>query len=225
MSKRVIIIGAGGQGKVIADLAKAQNDDVLGFLDDQIKPGTLVCGISVLGPVSDYTRYEKDWFFLAVGDNRLRESLTQKLRDVRWYTAIHPSAFVSEDSVIGAGSVVLPQAVVHTDAVVGRHCIINSGAVVEHDCRIGDYVHLSVGARLGGGVTVGEGCFLGIGSAVRDHCRIAAGCVVGMGGVVVQDLTIPGVYTGVPAKRKGDQKADGADADVFDQPPSSGTNR
>ena len=98
---------------LIADLAKAQNDDVLGFLDDQIKPGTLVCGISVLGPVSDYTRYEKDWFFLAVGDNRLRESLTQKLRDVRWYTAIHPSAFVSEDSVIGAGSVVLPQAVVH----------------------------------------------------------------------------------------------------------------
>lgn len=225
MSKRVIIIGAGGQGKVIADLVKSQNDEVLGFLDDQLRPGTLVLGIPVLGQVADYPLYQKDWLIAAIGDNRLRKTLAQKLCNVHWYTAIHPTAFVSDYAKIGEGTVVLPQAAVHTDAVIGRHCIINSGAVVEHDCRIGDYVHLSVGAKLGGGVTVGEGCFLGIGCAVRDHLHLAAGCVVGMGSVVVKDLTIPGVYTGVPAKRKGEQKANGADADVFDQPPSSGTNR
>lgn len=190
----VIIIGAGGHGKVVADVVRACGDTVLGFLDDRSDlPG-------VLGNIQTYREYPDAEFIIAIGDNVARERIAGMLDGVKWHTAVHPSAVVSPSAEIGEGTVVMPCAVVNAGASIGRHCIINTAAVAEHDNVIGDFCHISVGAKLGGSVTVGKSTMIGIGAAVRNNIRICGCCTVGAGAAVVSDIKEPGTYIGVPAR-------------------------
>lgn len=200
MAEKVVIIGAGGHGKVVADTVLRSGAQVLGFLDDS--RGGSVCGIPVLGKVEDYGNYKDAAFVLAVGNAAVRQRLAESMVGVRWYTAVHPAACVSAlDVSIGEGSVVMANAVVNPGAVIGRHCIVNTAAVVEHDCVVGDFAHISVGAKLGGTVTVGESTWVGIGAAVKNNVTVCPGCMIGAGAVVVKDITQPGTYMGVPARK------------------------
>lgn len=202
--KVVIIIGASGQGKVVADIIQKSGDRVLGFLDDNSDIGKVFIGFPVLGTVDDYRKYREQGiqFVIAIGNAEIRESIAQKLDGVRWYTAIHPTAAISDiDVEIGAGTVVMANAVINTGTRIGKHCIINSGAVVEHDNRISDFVHISVGAKLAGTVSVGKGSWIGIGAAVSNNVGICGNCMIGAGAVVIKDIRDTGTYVGVPAER------------------------
>lgn len=202
MSKSVIVIGASGHGKVVADIVLRAGDQVLGFLDDHRNPGDSHAGFPILGKAADYKQYPEAWFVIAIGNAAVREKISAASEGVRWYTAVHPAAVVSPlETSIGEGSVVMAGAVVSPGARIGRHCIINSGAVVEHDNRIGDFVHISVGAKLAGGVTIGRQTWVGIGAVVSSGLELCAGCTIGAGCVVVKDIQIPGTYVGVPARK------------------------
>lgn len=200
MSDSVILIGGGGHAKVIIDCIRAAGNQAIGILDDGLMPGTLVSDVPVLGKTADYEAYGQHEFLIAIGNNAVRRKIAEKL-DVKWHTAIHPSAVVSPYARIGAGTVVMPGAVINSGAAVGSHCIINSGAIVEHDNRLGDFVHISPAAALGGTVTVGEGTHVGIGASVKNNIRICGGCVIGAGAAVVKDITEPGAYVGIPARK------------------------
>lgn len=198
----VVIIGSGGHAKVVADIIRSNGDRIAGFLDS-IYPDGKIFDYTVLGPEDEYTKYEDCSFIVAVGDTAARERISKKLKNVKWYTAIHPSAIVSDlDVVIGEGSVVCANAVINPSAKIGKHCIINTGACVEHDCKIGDFSHVSVGTKLAGKVCVGERNWIGIGAAVREKISICNDCIVGAGAVVVKDLVESGTYIGVPAKKR-----------------------
>lgn len=200
VSDKVILIGAGGHAKVIADIVLKSGDQLLGFLDDD-PTKTFVLGCPVLGRIEEWEKFSKEAkFLLAIGNNHVREVLAEKIK-VDWYTAIHPSAQIGIDVVIGEGTAVMANAVVNPGARVGKHCIVNTAAVVEHDNQIGDYVHVSVGAKLGGTVRIGKASWIGIGAAVKNNVTICGDCLVGAGGVVVKDLFEPGVYIGTPARR------------------------
>lgn len=202
MSKSVIIIGAGGHGRVIADTVIRSGDRVFGFLDDDLSLPSHVCGIPILGTVEDYVRYPDALFVLGTGKPESRLRILGLLKDVRWYTAIHPNAVISEmDTTIGEGTVIMAGAVINNGTKIGKHCIINTGAVVDHDCRIGDDTHVSVGAKLAGTVTVGENNWIGIGAVVSNNLSICNRCMVGAGAVVVRSLEEPGTYVGIPARK------------------------
>ena len=200
MSEKVIVIGGGGHAKSVIDCIRSGGGEALGILDDNLRIGTRILGVPVLGPVSDYHNYRQYRFIIAVGNNAVRRNLAASL-DVRWYTAVHGRAAVSEFASLGEGTVVMANASVNADARVGNHCIINTGAVVEHDNRLADFVHISPNAALGGTVTVGEGAHVGIGACVRNNITICGSCTIGAGAAVVRDLEIPGTYVGVPARR------------------------
>lgn len=200
MHKSVILIGGGGHARVVMDIVQACGDRVLGVLDDGLAVGTMVQGAPVLGTTADAKQFETALFVIAVGSNEVRKKLAARL-DVAWYTAIHPSAIVSEKASVGEGSVVMPRAVINAGACVGRHCIINTAAVVEHDNYIADYAHVSCGAVLTGTVRVGETALVGAGAIVKNNVQICDGCVVGAGAVVTKDLAEKGVYVGVPARK------------------------
>ena len=192
MSKDVIIIGASGHGKVVADIVEANGDNVIGFLDDNPECDTL-------GFVNDYEKYKDCYFVIAIGNAKVRENISKN--NVKFYTAIHPSAIISPSACIGEGTVVMPNAVINADAKIGKHCIINTSSVVEHDDIIDDFAHISVGAKLGGIVEVGKSTWIGIGACVKQCISICGDCVIGAGAVVVRDITESGTYIGVPAKR------------------------
>ena len=200
MSDKVILVGAGGHAKVIADIVLKSGDQLLGFLDDD-PTKTFVLGYPVLGRIEDWEKFSKEAkFLLAIGNNHVREALAETLK-VDWYIAIHPSAQIGIDVVIGEGNAVMANAVINPGARIGKHCIVNTAAVVEHDNQIEDYVHVSVGARLGGTVQIGRASWIGIGAAVKNNVTICGDCLVGAGAGVVKDLFEPGEYVGVPVKK------------------------
>ncbi|SDB10849.1 acetyltransferase [Eubacterium oxidoreducens] len=205
MALEVVIIGASGHGKVIADIVKKSGDIVLGFLDDAMEQGDEFCGYPVLGKVPDFPKYiEKYSFVIGIGNHTVRERIALELsgKKASFYTAIHPSAQISSvDVTIGEGSVVMANAVINSGARIGRQCIINTAAVVEHDNRISDYVHIAVGAKLAGTVDIGKYSWIGIGATVLNNLDICDRCLVGAGAVVIEHLTKPGTYIGVPAKK------------------------
>ncbi|MBQ9082046.1 MAG: acetyltransferase [Clostridia bacterium] len=197
-NKRLIIIGAGGHGRVIADLAVRSGYGDIGFADDHATGAWM--GFPVLGTTAELEAFHDDRtvFVIGIGNNHIREKIASA-HDLPWATLVHPSAQIGLGVCIGAGTVVMANAVLNAGAVVGAHCIINTGAVVEHDNRLMDYVHISPKAALGGTVTVGARTHIGIGAVVRNNIDIGADCVVGAGAVVVRHLTEPAVYAGVPA--------------------------
>lgn len=202
MSKSVVIIGASGHGKVIADIIVNSGDKVLGFLDDADDvQGKKIIGFPVLGKIADFDNYRDCEFVIAIGNPYIRERIANEL-PVKWYTAIHPTAVISSlDVEIGEGTVIMANAVVNPSARIGKHCIINTGAIVEHDNILEDYVHLSPNVTLAGIVKVGKSTHIGAGSCTKQVLNIASDCIIGAGSVIVKDITKSGTYVGVPARK------------------------
>ena len=190
--KRVIVIGASGHGRVVADIVKASGDEVVGFLDDDEN-------MDVLGKVDDCLKYTDSDYIIAIGNAEIRERISRY--NLHWYTAVHPAAVIAPSAVIGEGTAIMANAVINSGAQIGKHCIINTGAIVEHDNVIGDYAHISVGVKLGGTVRIGDKTWIGIGSSVSNNINICGGCMIGTGAVVVKNIDEAGTYVGVPAKR------------------------
>lgn len=201
MCKKVIIIGGGGHAKVIADCVLKSGDCVLGFLDDGLPLGTHIMEFEVLGNTDCFCFHPEAEFIIGIGSASVRKTMAEKLKNVRFYTAIHPTAVIGTGVSIGEGSCVLSNAVVNVGAEIGKHCIINTAAVVEHDNKLHDFVHISPAAALAGTVTVGTGTHIGLGAKVKNNIDICADVIVGVGGVVVKSIEESGIYTGVPVRK------------------------
>lgn len=194
---RLIIVGASGHGKVIADIAVKNGYKDIAFLDDNSK--ILECaGFPVIGKTADVSQLDGDKI-VAIGDPAIRERIQETIPTV---TLVHPDAVISRRVTLGEGTVVMAGAVVNSDAVIGNGCIINTGASVDHDCKIADYVHISVGAHVAGTCVIGKRTWVGAGATVSNNVSICEDCMIGAGAVVVKDITRTGTYIGVPAKEK-----------------------
>lgn len=204
MNKKLIIIGASGHGKVVADIAiKLNRYDEISFLDDNENMKECM-QFSVVGKVKDVYNYLSDSdIFVAIGNSIVRKNLMEDLKAKGAYfpTLVHPSAIIGMGTVIGRGTVVMPGAIINPYSFIGEGCIINTSASVDHDCSIGNYVHVSVDAHLAGTVKVLEHTWIGIGATVKNNISIGSNIMIGAGAVVVKDLTESGTYIGVPAKK------------------------
>lgn len=200
MKDQVVIIGASGHGKVIADIILKSGDSVVGFLDDNPTLGDTFIGFPVLGKVIIAEQFKKYKFVIAIGNADVREQIASKL-NVEWYTAIHPTAVISHVEVeIEEGTVIMANAVINSGSKVGKHCIINTGAIVEHDNVVGEFSHISVGTKLAGNVTVGRKAWVGIGSQVIQGKKIGEEVMIGAGATVISDIPSSSTAVGCPAK-------------------------
>lgn len=198
---RLLITGASGHGKVVADIARLSGYEDIGFLDDD--ETVLCCGnIPVIGRSREAMDMNRD-AFIAIGDNFIRRKLGEEYIHAGLYmpVLIHPGAVVSDDVKIGIGSVIMAGAVINPGAVIGKGVIVNTGSSIDHDCIIEDYCHISVGAHVCGTVAIGKGTWIGAGSIISNNISICKNCITGAGAVVVQDIEEPGIYVGIPARR------------------------
>lgn len=200
--KQLVIIGASGHGKVVADIARKIGYDEIYFLDDN--ENRMECGgYAVAGKSSRYVDFDCD-VIVAIGNPKDRERIQKdvELAGKSVPALVHPNASIAEDVEIGKGTVVVAGAVINSGARIGRGCIINTGASVDHDCEVADFVHVSVGAHVAGTVRIGERTWIGAGATVSNNIDICADCMIGAGAVVIMDIEKPGTYIGVPAKEK-----------------------
>ena len=201
----LLIIGAGGHGKVIADIASAVGQwDSIAFLDDKYSELRQVLDWPVIGEIDDLKKFRRDFpaIFIAVGDNAVRQKLTNwaEAEGFGLPVLIHPRAAVSRFAVIGPGTIVNNQAAVNANAKIGKGCIVNTGATVGHDCELGDFVHVAPGASLAGETVIGERCWIGMHSAVIERVKLGSGVVVGAGAVVLKNVADHQLVVGIPAK-------------------------
>lgn len=201
---KLLIIGASGHGRVVAEIAmKMDRWPEIDFLDDDetIKHSM---GIAVIGKTDDAFALISDHdIFVAIGNNKTREKVQSQLEmaGASIPTLIHPCAILGTKVEVGVGTVIMAGVVINCCGKIGKGCIVNTGAIIDHDNVIEDYVHISPGVNLAGTVSVGRSSWIGIGAAIRNNINIAGGCIIGAGAVVVKDITKPGIYMGVPARR------------------------
>lgn len=196
--KKLVIIGASGHGKVIADIAVKNGYEEIAFLDDD--ETILECaGFPVIGKTTDFVNYPDCDFCVGIGNASIRKMMYDRLTEYKIATLIHPNAIISRRVQIGIGTVIMAGAIVNSDAVIGRGCIVNTGASIDHDCRIGDYVHIAVGAHVAGNVAIGGNTWVGIGTAIKNNLNICGDCTIGAGAVVVKNIEESGTYVGCPA--------------------------
>lgn len=195
---RLIIVGASGHGKVVADIAKLNGYDDIVFLDDDENVKECA-GWPVVGKSTEAPEGE---IFVAVGNTEIRKWLMGLYEKRVQPVLVHHSAIIADSVEIGSGTVVMAGAVINPEAKIGKGCIVNTSSSVDHDCIVEDYVHISVGAHLSGTVIVGESTWIGAGVTVSNNVNICGNCIVGAGAVVIKDIKTPGTYIGVPARVK-----------------------
>jgi sugar O-acyltransferase, sialic acid O-acetyltransferase NeuD family len=197
--KKLIIIGASGHGKVVADIAEKNRYEKIEFLDDDEKLQS--CGkYPVLGKSKNIKEYEGD-VIVAIGNAKIRQKIQGSIESHRLITLIHPDAVISDDVEIGIGSVVMAGAVINPGTVIGKGCIINTSSSIDHDCKLQDYVHISIGSHVAGTVEIGNCSWIGAGATVSNNVKICSNCVIGAGAVVVRDIKKAGIYIGIPARK------------------------
>ncbi len=200
----ILVIGAGGHGKVVADIFRCLGQPVYGFLDDDPATwGTTRLGLPVLGAVDRWHVYAPTGLVLGIGEIAARTQIVERLGACAaglWCNAVHPRATVAASACLGRGIVVVAGAVVNPDATLGDHSIVNTGATVDHDCVVGAHAHIGPGAHLAGGVQVGPEAFIGMGANVTPWRTIGHGAVVGAGAVVVHDVPCHVTVKGIPAR-------------------------
>ncbi|WP_423800055.1 acetyltransferase [Neobacillus sp. SAB-20_R2A] len=203
MKNKLLIIGASGHGKVVADIALKMNRwQSVAFLDDDKRIKSSL-GLEVIGTSCDVSKnIETSDIFVGIGNNVIREKIQEMLETLGASipVLIHPNSVIGEQVMLGAGTVVMAGAIINCCTKIGKGCIINTGSTIDHDNLIEDYVHISPGVNSAGNVKIGKGTWLGIGSTVINNVQITEGCKIGAGAVVIKDIKTTDVYVGIPAK-------------------------
>jgi sugar O-acyltransferase (sialic acid O-acetyltransferase NeuD family) len=201
----LLILGAGGHGKVVADAAMATGDwQEIAFLDDRVATIGSVLNLAVIGDIDSLRRFTARFSHavVAVGDARRRLQLIGDLvrNGYAMPVIVHPRATISASAKLASGTVVMAGAVVNPDVTIGSGVIINTGACIDHDCRLGDGVHVCPTATLAGNVVVHDRSWIGIGACVKQGVTIGHDVMVGAGATVTEDVPDGLKVVGTPAR-------------------------
>ena len=208
--KKVVIIGAGGHGREVADVLRLQqeretNFPLHGFVDDDASlHGRLIDGLKVLGDWSWFERANREEVSVicAVGLPEVRKSLTERAGSLglSFASAISPLAYISPRAKIGRGVMIFPFTFVSTATEIGDHAIVHTPSFIGHDTKISPYTTICPGVSIAGNISIGEGCWIGIGSSIIQGKTIGDWSYIGAGAAVTQDLPSHVVAVGVPAR-------------------------
>lgn len=201
--KKLAIIGAGGHGKVVAEIAEKNGWDQIYFFDDKwpnlkktghwdiiAKSAELInCNLAI------------DGLIVAIGNNNIRE---KKLKffsneNLEIVSLIHPDTSISDTVNIGRGSVIMAGCIVNSYTTISNGCIINTASTIDHDCLLNDNVHICPGVNIAGGVRIGNNTMVGIGSVIKEQIRVGKHSIIGAGSVVLNDICDDVTAVGTPA--------------------------
>lgn len=208
--KSLLIFGAGGHGSEVLWLINNINQvepryRVLGFCDDceTLKGGTF-CEVPILGRPEDLDPQlaEKPYFFAAVGENRIRKRVVERMEALGWQpvTLIDPSAVVSDSSQIGAGTYVGVASNISPNAQIGRYAIVHNQSSVGHDISMQDFSQVAPGGRLLGHARLEMGAYVGSNAVVYPGKTLGASAVLAACSFALKDIPANSTAMGVPAK-------------------------
>jgi sugar O-acyltransferase (sialic acid O-acetyltransferase NeuD family) len=192
---KVVVLGAGGHGRVCAETAVAAGFEVRAFCDAALETGSSVNGIEVfeadtVARMSETFDSSDVGIVVAIGDNDTRMKLLGEAESLGYAlpVIVHPSAVMSPSAEIGPGTVVIANSVVNANARIGKGCILNTACSIDHDNVLEDGVQICPGVRSAGTVTFGEKAFIGTGAILVPGVRIGRDAHVAAGALVISDV-------------------------------------
>lgn len=203
--KKIVIFGAGGHAKVVADaIIKAGQYEIAAFVDSFTTEKN-VLGIQVITEDQYFSNPIVNLGVVGIGDNSTREKVAQKILSqvpsFEFITVIHPSAQIATHTFIDKGTVVFANSVINVSTHIGKHCIVNTSASVDHDCFLEDFSSVAPNVCLGGRCRVGAFSVISIGAVLIHNIEVGPFSVVGAGSLVTKKIPEFSVYYGVPAKK------------------------
>lgn len=198
-NEEIIIYGAGGHARSVADVVLSNSPDALiTFVDENARQDEKIFGFDV---VSNLTPQPEKKYFVAIGDNGKRKQQREGLGRLATTEIIASDAHIGRDVVIGPGSFVGHQAYIGPLVSIGEGSIINTRALIEHEVTIGNNSQVGPGAIIAGRVIIGDNVFVGTGARIIDNITVCSDVVIGASATVIDDINEPGTYVGAPAKR------------------------
>jgi sugar O-acyltransferase (sialic acid O-acetyltransferase NeuD family) len=208
-TKKVLLVGARGHARAVADVIKAESRyQVAGLIDSFQEPGAICFEYKVLGGEKDVSRICNELrishMFVAIGDNFQRESMIERIKkvlpNIHFISPKHPSVVLGSDVEIGEGTVIMPGVIVVSGSSIAEGCLLNTASSLDHDCAMKRCSSLAPGVAIGGRVYIGARSSIGIGASVKNDIRIGSDTVIGAGAVVVKDIPDNVLAYGVPCR-------------------------
>ncbi len=200
-SSEIVVIGSGGQARVVISACRAAGRFVAAVYDDDSRKwGQSLFDSPILGPVEAISTHHAGCeVIIGIGDAFARRNVAERLK-LDWGTVVHPHAYVDPSVHLGPGTVVFAGSVIQPECRVGAHGIVNTGATVDHNCVLEDFVQVAPGANLCGNVMVHEGAFIGANSVILENIQVGRWSIVGAGATVNRHVPDGVVVVGCPAR-------------------------
>lgn len=208
--KEIILIGGGGHCKSVIDVIESENKyKIIGILDLKEKVGSEVAGYKIIGTDEEIEEWNNKnvCFHITIGHIKSAKSrikIYEKLKSISACLPViySPTAYISQNAVVGEGSVIMHHVLLNTGVEIGKNCIINTKALIEHDSKIGNHCHISTASVINGDCEVLSGTFIGSNSTLIQGITIKENCVVGAGCVVTRSIEENKIIIGNPGKIK-----------------------
>ncbi|XWV24946.1 acetyltransferase [Tupanvirus deep ocean] len=200
----VYVIGCGGNAKVVVDICKLNNYNIVGFFDDKFNRSNEMVyhKYKIIGKISDIVQYQNINIINSIGDCNIRYKIYNTLKDLHlnWINCIHPSAYISSSAKIGYGNIICYGVIINSDTILGNFNLINTYAIIEHDCKIGHFNHFAPKSTLCGGITVGDTNLFGAGSTTIPCKTVGNSNIIGAMSAIIDNIKDNCTVVGIPGK-------------------------
>ncbi len=207
-NEKLLIVGCGGHGKVVAEIAELAGYSEIIFFDENES-------INKFMNKKTYSSINENFsskFFIAIGDNFTRElfyfKFLKKYVNAQTINLFHPSCIISNRCKIGYGNVFMPNTVINSATNIGNGVILNTGSTIDHDCNIDDFSSIAPGVTIGGNVKIGKRSVISIGAKIKHNISIGNDSVIGGCSFVNKNIGNNYVSYGLPAKEIRKRKKD-----------------
>jgi sugar O-acyltransferase (sialic acid O-acetyltransferase NeuD family) len=202
--KKIVVIGAGGLGREVADIIKLTSEKVIGFIDDSTEMQHMsINDIPVLGGIDWFTskRAKGVYAVCAIGNNYVRKRITKKAEEmgVEFVSVIHPSVKLGTNTKIARGVIICAGSIITCNIRLGSHVFINLDCTIGHDTVLENYVNLAPGVHVSGKCTLKEGCHIYTGACLIPGVTMGEWSEAGAGAVILKNIDPYAVAVGVPA--------------------------
>lgn len=213
---KIIIIGGKGtainiaEGIYDAEKRFGANIECLGFAFDDESFGEFINEFPLLCKTNDlinkYGKFDDVKFIFQMNhQEKMKERAllvkSYNIPNEKWFTFIHPSAYVSKSARIGHGSVIFANCAIHSNAIIGNHCTLSALTTIGHDTFLGNHIFMATHVCIGSSVHIKDYVFFGQNSTVSASVSINENNIIGLGASVIKNIdSTSKVLVGSPAK-------------------------